>query len=95
MNYNGKDFNRELDRIIFDHNLDAFYPRYRKMRWAENYLKVWKKKSLESAGVNGRILCIALTKDDVERFRFYTSQTKNFEYYVYTGKDDQSLLKSI
>lgn len=95
MNYNGKDFNRELDRIIFDYNLDAFYPRYRKMRWAENYLKVWKKKSLESVGVNGRILCIALTKDDVERFRFYTSQTKNFEYYVYTAKDDQSLLKSI
>ncbi len=88
-----QEFNQSLDDIIFQYNLDVFYPKYRKMRQAEKYLKVWLKKCTNYMSAAGKILCIALNNSDIERFRFYTSKADVFQYYIYRGTEDLELKK--
>lgn len=86
-------FNQSLDNIIFRYHLDAFYPEYRKMRRAEDYLKIWLEKCMKDMTSDGKILCIALSDNDIDRFKFYTSQAEVFQYYLYQGMKDIELKK--
>ena len=86
-------FNQSLDNIIFRYHLDAFYPEYRKMRRAEDYLKIWLEKCMKDMTSDGKILCIALSDNDIDRFKFYTSHAEVFQYYLYQGMKDIELKK--
>lgn len=90
---NERNFTQQLDDIIFEYNLDFFYPKYRIMRLAENYIKLWIQRTLENTDTDAKILCVALNKGDVERFRFYTSQIDRFQYAIYDRENDKGLLK--
>lgn len=71
-------FNQSLDNIIFRYHLDAFYPEYRKMRRAEDYLKIWLEKCMKDMTSDGKILCIALSDNDIDRFKFIHRRQRCF-----------------
>lgn len=75
-------FNKQIDDIIFEYNLDVLYPDYRKMRRAEKYIHIWMEECLNKVEANGKILCIASCNEEADRFVFYTLQDKHFEYFV-------------
>lgn len=88
-----QNINQKLDEIIFRYDIDCFYPKYRMMRQAEQYLASWGRRCMEAMSEGEKILCIALNNNDMTRFRFYTSKVTCFDFCVYEEKNWQELIE--
>lgn len=81
------DINKKINDIILRHQLDQYYPRFRKKILGEAVLIKWMESMPEE-----RVLCVGADREDINYFShlFYNCK-KKYSYYFYSKETEKNI----